>query len=131
MTSLALKNTQPVFVDPSIFFAEEDSPFEMANLSITETGIPGFIYISTRQGQHGARIKYYQKLGPEKPSIVVSLHSLTIQHDSLGSSVSADIKKQVIRFVELNQDRLMDFWNEGCYWSFPVMQAFINGLEKV
>ena len=42
---------------------KEDKEFllEMANLSIKITGLSrGIIYISNRQGSHGARIKYFR-----------------------------------------------------------------------
>lgn len=37
----------------------DDLPlFEMANLRERQTGIPGTIYISTRQGRHGPHVNY-------------------------------------------------------------------------
>ena len=46
---------------------------EMANLPEEDTGIPGTIFVSTRMGRHGPRVKYVDgRAGEAQPSCSVN-----------------------------------------------------------
>jgi hypothetical protein len=47
---------------------------EMANLPEEDTGIPGTIFVSTRMGRHGPRVKYFDgRAGEAQPSYSVTI----------------------------------------------------------
>ena len=53
--------------------ADEDL-VEMANLPEEDTGIPGTIFVSTRMGRHGPRVKYFDgRAGEAQPSCSVTI----------------------------------------------------------
>src|SRR5207248_906271 len=53
--------------------ADEDL-VEMANLPEEDTGIPGTIFVSTRMGRHGPRVRFFDgRAGEAKPSCSVTI----------------------------------------------------------
>ena len=38
---------------------QDDEPIEIANLPPSQTGIDGVVFVSTRMGPQGPRVKYY------------------------------------------------------------------------
>lgn len=111
------------------YFQEESEPlFEMANLSPSRTGIDsGFIYISTKQGKHGCRIKYFSNLKRQEKVFIVSIPDLKIVKDT--SLASTLIKKQVLRFAKINTSKLIDFWENGNLWTDDQVRDFQDNLK--
>ena len=47
----------------------DDDPVEMTSLAEEDTRVAGTIHVSTRQGRHGPRVKWYARLGlPDRSS---------------------------------------------------------------
>src|SRR5579862_2902491 len=95
-----------------------DDLFEMANLRQDRTGIPGTIYISTRQASHAARVKYFlDRPGRGVHSFSVSIGPKPeIVENSLPERVVDERGKQVIEWVRLNHEKLANFWTNGTTW---------------
>ena len=106
--------------------------FEMANLEPSQTGIVGTIYISTQQGRHGPRVKYFAgRPGNSQPSMVVSVgpEPLVMIND-LPNRVRTKMEPIVKQWVTLNHIGLHKFWYEGNTWYKSEVDAFIAGLTK-
>ncbi len=109
-----------------------DDVFDMANLSQAHTGILGVVYISTRQGGHGPRVKYFEKPGPDQPSFSVSVEEAPrVVASSLPDRVTTRMSRPVIDWVKLNRAALVDFWERGAYWMKEEVDVFIDTLKKL
>ena len=109
-----------------------DETFEIANLSEARTGIPGVVYISTRQAGHGPQVKYYEKPGHDQPSCSVSVEAAPrIVASSLPDRVTTRISGPVIEWVKLNRAALVEFWERGTYWMDEEVTAFKSSLKKL
>jgi hypothetical protein len=112
----------------SIFNETKDSLFEMANLSPSRTGIErGYIYISTKQGNHGCRIKYFSNLRDQSKVMIVSIPHFKVIEDT--ASCSKKIKKQVLHFAKTNSKKLLEFWNQGNSWTDDEVREFQDNLK--
>ncbi len=104
----------------------------MANLTSAQTGVPGTIFISTAMGAHGPRVKYFMQPGRTQPSFSVSITDMpTVVANSLPARTVRQISPQVIAWVTLNQDALLDFWHHGDTWTQPEVNDFIQKLRRV
>jgi len=66
---------------------------EMANLTSTQTGVPGTIFISTAMGVHGPRVKYFLKPGRNQPSFSVSIADVpTVVTNSLSTRTGSHVR---------------------------------------
>jgi hypothetical protein len=112
--------------------ADEDLA-DMANLTEDDTGIPGTIFISTRMGRHGPRVKYFAgRAGEAQPSFSVSISEPPrVIANSLPASVMRHVAPAVIAWVELNRLSLLAFWNEGVSWTRAEVSRFIDELARV
>ena len=100
----------------------------MANLSPSRTGIEkGYIYISTKQGNHGCRIKYFSNLKDHSKVMIVSIPNFKVIEDTAKCSIK--IKKQVIQFAKTNSDKLLNFWNQGSDWTDDDVREFQDNLK--
>jgi hypothetical protein len=105
---------------------------EMANLTRAQTGVTGTIFISTAMGSHGPRVKYFVQPGRTQPSFSVSLADPpVVVANSLPARTVRQMAPQVIAWVALNRDALLDFWNNGDRWTQPEVSQFIAGLRRV
>jgi hypothetical protein len=112
--------------------ADADAVIEMANLPAEKTGVDGVIFISTKMGQHGPRVKYFRKPGRDQPSFSVSIEAdPKVVASSLGDRVRDRAAAQVVAWVALNRAELLRFWNEGDTWLDAQVQAFKDGLKKL
>lgn len=105
---------------------------EMANLPEGDTGIPGWIYLSSRQGRHGPRIKYYKERparGAPCMSVAVSDAARIFNH-RLPVEVVEQVGPLVQGWIRGNKDALLAFWNEGYRWSREEVNGFLLGLQK-
>jgi hypothetical protein len=106
---------------------------EMANLPEKYTGIDGIIYISTAQGAHGPRVKWY----PGRPGRDAPCLSVTIApqpeaiNNRLPGRVAGAAVDQVKAWVTLNQQALLAFWREGGSWTIDEVNAFIGTLQPI
>jgi hypothetical protein len=104
----------------------------MANLTAAQTGVSGTVFISTAMGSHGPRVKYYVQPGRTQPSFsVVISDSPSVVANSLPVRTMRQISPQVIRWVALNKDALLDFWNNGDSWTDPQVTAFKQALKRI
>jgi hypothetical protein len=111
----------------------DDLPlFEMANLEPYQTGIEGTIYISTKQGSHAPRVKYYAgRPGDNQPSMSVLIApNPEVVESHLPVRTANRVAPMVREWVRLNHEKLRNFWFNGNTWYQREVDAFIDGLEK-
>jgi hypothetical protein len=102
---------------------------EMANLTTAQTGVPGTIFISTAIGGNGPRVKYFLQPGRSHPSFSVTISgNPTVVANSLPNRVVRQRSPQVINWVSINKDVLLDFWYRGDTWTQPEVNDFIQNL---
>ena len=111
--------------------AHEDT-VEMANLTSAQTGISGTIFISTAMGQHGPRVKYFERPGRTQPSFSVSIGDApAVVANSLPARTVRQMAPRVIEWVLQNADGLRDFWDHGDTWTQPEVNDFIQNLRRL
>lgn len=106
---------------------------EMANLSSKVTGLGNqnyIIYISTKQGSHGARVKIYKKgqAGRNKPRTSISIEQdPQVLEDNLNppKQVLSDVKY----WVSINHVKLLELWNAD--FENVLIDEYIQDFEKV
>lgn len=122
-----------ISADP--FLADElarEELVEMANLTSAQTGITGTVFISTAMGGHGPRIKYFQQPGRMQPSFSVSISDApAVVANSLPARIVRRMEPQVVAWVSLNRDALLDFWHHGDSWTQPEVNDFVQRLQRV
>ena len=104
---------------------------EMSNLGPEDTGLDrGFIRVSTQEGNHGPRVKYYRKPGKDQPyaGIEISVNP-KIFYDDL--KMTRKEREQAIEFVRLNHKKLGLFWKKGTNWSRKETNEFFDSLVKI
>ena len=110
----------------------EDEVFDMANLSEARTGVPGVIWISTRVGRHGPRVKYYEKPGADQPSFSVSIaEPPAVVANSLPERVVQRMSPRVMDWVRLNREALLNLWSAGDTWLKEQVDAHIDSLKPL
>lgn len=110
----------------------EDGVFEMANPTQAQTGVPGTIYVSTEEGGHGPRVKYFVRPGRSQPSYSVSIgEEPVLLVSTLEDRVVRRTLPLVQAFVVRNRQVLLDFWMRGDTWTDPQVSAFKAGLQPV
>jgi hypothetical protein len=106
---------------------------EMANLPEADTGIAGVIYISTQQGSHAPRIKWF----PNRPRngapclVVVLSEEPVIINQSIDAATETATSPALMQWAKTNRMALLDFWQNGTSWTRQEVNAFVEGLEKV
>jgi hypothetical protein len=105
---------------------------EMANLTSAQTGVSGTIFISTAMGARGPRVKYFLQPGRAQPSFSVSIADVpTVVANSLPACTVRQMSPQVIDWVLLNKDALLEFWHHGDTWTQPELNDFMQRLQRV
>ena len=120
-------------IDPDWQELEQtDEPIEMANLPPSRTGIEGVIFVSTRMGPHGPRVKYYERAGRAQPclSVAIADHPSVVAN-SLPQRVADAMAPKVAAWVLLNKPALLEFWDHGDTWLQPQVEAFLHGLKPL
>lgn len=118
--------------DEVVAWELEDDPVEMANLTERDTGVPGVIYVSTRQGRHGPRVKWYPRRGGfDQPFLTITLEEppRVLNHGVAPREASGAVAAAA--WVERNRAALLGFWAEGTSLAFDELEAFLRGLEKL
>jgi hypothetical protein len=113
-----------------IFPDEKEELVEMSNLRHTDTGLDhGSIYISSKEGKHGPRVKYYRdRPGSKSASISISDFP-EVKEDALG--LKSKELKQIIQFILINKKTLLKIWNEGHLMFKDEFNDVINSLNKI
>lgn len=110
----------------------EDDPVEMANLPEQETGVPGIIYVSTRQGRHGPRVKWYPRRGgADQPFLTVTLEDPPRIHNHGVPPRDASGAVAAAEWAALNREALLWFWAEGTSLMLDELNAFLRELRKL
>lgn len=119
--------------DPdAIELDQTDEPIEMANLPSSQTGIDGVVFISTRMGPHGPRVKYYQRPGRSQPSFSMTISDKpVVAASSVPKHVVDAVAPKVAEGVLLNREALLEFWHRGDTWMQPEVEAFLRTLKPV
>ncbi|WP_316234242.1 hypothetical protein [Bradyrhizobium sp. SZCCHNR1098] len=105
---------RPVLVDQNLAdeIAEEELVEEMVSYRKNVTGIDNTIFISPKgKTQHAARVKVAIN-PPDSISPHCETASVAISDGSVkaGNIASPALLQQVTRFIELNREVLMDYW---------------------
>jgi hypothetical protein len=109
-----------------------DDPMDFMNLTQNETGIAGTLFVSTAMGPHGPRVKYFVRTGKGQPSFSVSISvEPEVVATSLSERITSEMAPAVIAWIKLNRTALLNFWNEGQYWSRSEVNAFADSLQKL
>jgi hypothetical protein len=96
--------------------AEEEQLEHMVSYRKNVTGVENTLFISPKvHARHAARVKVAidppDTVSPTSETISVSIHDGSIVAGS-ADSVTASLLEQVRRFVDLNRDVLLDYWEE-------------------
>jgi hypothetical protein len=81
----------------------------MANITPDESGVNFIIWISTKNANHGPRIKVF-KSSPRSENFSVSITD-DPKVVAGNSFVSSKDLKNIIKFILINKDVLLDYWN--------------------
>jgi hypothetical protein len=92
--------------------AEEEMLGEMASFRKAVTGVDNTIFVSTKSGvRHGPRIKL-----AVNPATHVSpsgdTASVNFDGEVTAGQLPSDLLRQAQRFIELNRQTLLDYWEE-------------------
>jgi hypothetical protein len=105
---------------------------EMANLDKSQTGIDGFVWISTLITGHAPRIKYFVRPGRTQPSFSVMISDQPrVVANSLPARTVSQMAPLVITWVSLNKDALLDFWHHGDTWSAVQLISFLQNFRRI
>lgn len=114
-------------------FLVEDAVFEMANLRERHTGLPGIMYVSTRQGRHGPRVKYFPTGTVSGPNFSMTIEDRPRVKAASGMSRREieGVSRRVEQWVLLNKGELLRFWNDGNDWSPEEIADFASTLKRI
>ena len=85
---------------------------DMANVRKSKTGLDNDILISMEVPGHQPRIKVYENLaGPNNPTISVGIEPPQKKVAGDPNLISKESLEKVRRWIDLNYDVLMDYWN--------------------
>ena len=110
---------------------EEQCLKEMANLRTEKTGLDhGTIYMSSKEGNHGARIKFYRGRAGNNPSASITIsNSPEVIEDAIG--LKASEIKELFSFVVKNRKILIKAWNEGSTMYTDEWEALLKSIKKI
>ena len=113
--------------------SDEDGLLDMANLGESKTGVSGTIHISTSQGPHGPRVKYFPgRPGDQVPSLSVSISDQpALLYSNLPGPVERRALPRVQAWVRLNHVSLLAFWQRGTTWMDEEVDAFKASLARL
>lgn len=131
-------STHEIIANPAPTLREEtgalddDAVFDMANLTEVQTGVPGFVTITTEVGRHGPKVRYAVSLRPPGPGFSVSIEpEPRILFGDMEAADRGPFVDAVTRWTRLNHDALLVFWRDGAYWMMDEVQTFVARLKKV
>lgn len=108
---------------------------EMANLRSKDTGVSDqkyVIYISTRQGSHGPRVKVFKlpEIGKTAPSVSISIEVEPRVISENGLILPKSIESEVKYWVSINHVILLKLWNVRNSDSVFIKE-YLDELEKI
>lgn len=108
---------------------------EMANLRSKRTGLSDqkyIIYISTKQGSHGPRIKVFKlpEIGKTAPSVSISIEVEPKVISENGLTLPKAIESEVKYWVSINHVVLLKLWNVKDSDSV-IIDDYLDELEKI
>lgn len=120
-------------IDDLLASLDEEDIFDMRVLEPDQTGVPFLVWISTRLGRHGPRVKgYLGRSGGDQPSFSMSIGpEPEVVASSYGERETLQAAKQLGPWVALNAEALRELWFEGNGWTDRQVRAFVDGLRKV
>lgn len=111
-------------------FETYDGNFELVNVGIDRTGVPGHIRIFADIPVE-PEVEYIPILGETPPEFAVRIQTLEVYEGDLNSPMVPLVKQ----FVELNRDLLLQFWHcndgEELTWSWDDTEELISKFTKV
>ena len=131
---MKIKDIAQIPPDPPLAeeLSDDDVIFEMANLDKSQTGIDGFVWISTLMTGHAPRVKYLVRPGRTQPSFSVMISDQPrVVANSLPVCTVSQMAPLVIRWVSLNKDALLDFWHHGDIWPAAQLISFLQGFQRI
>ena len=99
-----------------------------------ETGVPGIIYVSTQQGRHVPRVKWYPSRPQSRADDCLRLTiaaNLRVFNHRIPKTVETRMADSLKRWVALNHEELLDFWQNGWKWTRTEVTAFCDSLKRV
>lgn len=94
---------------------EDRDLFEMANLYPRTTGLPMTVWVSSRgHARHDARVKVSPVPGDRMVLDDAAVVSVRPQPELLHGDLAAQDAEAVFRWVSLNQDALIAYWDGDC-----------------
>jgi hypothetical protein len=128
--TLDVANGSQSLVDISDELAERELLGDMSSYPTEDTGVDNTIFISTKIGvRHGPRIKV--AIDPPKsfsPGSVSASVSINDGKVAAGEIRSAELLRQVQRFIELNRDALLEYWD--CQISTPELGRRLQSIDE-
>lgn len=108
---------------------------EMANLRSKRTGLSNdsyVIYISTKEGSHGPRIKVFKQseIVKKAPSVSISLEKEPKILDENRLTLPSSIEKEVKYWVSINHVVLLKLWNVSKA-DTVFIEDYLDELEKI
>lgn len=111
----------------SLSSGEEGDFFEMANLRPKHTGLPMTVWVShAGRARHDARIKVCRAHGDRLDFEDMAVVGIRPTAALLEGPLDGGDLKQVQRWIELNRDVLIGFW-DGCLDTVEMLQ----GLKRL
>ena len=133
MDEPAFHRLTPEVVDFDPRIHEDLEAIEMANLREGDTGVPGTMYVSSAQGSHGPRTKWFPgRGGTDIPCLTITIADppIVINHN-LSERDSRRGSDPARRWTVLNAAALLTFWHVGSTWDRHELNAFLDGLQKL
>lgn len=108
---------------------------EMANLRSKRTGLSDqkyIIYISTKQGSHGPRVKVFKlpEIGKTAPSVSISIEVEPKVISENGLTLPKAIESEVKYWVSINRVVLLKLWSVKNSDSV-IIDDYLDELEKI
>ena len=108
---------------------------EMANLRSKRTGLSDqkyIIYISTKQGSHGPRVKVFKlpEIGKTAPSVSISIEVEPKVISENGLTLPKAIESEVKYWVSINHVVLLKLWSVKNSDSV-IIDDYLDELEKI
>jgi hypothetical protein len=126
MSELAIK-VEHAPLDPN------EEMFDVVNLTAAESGVVGTLFVSTMQGAHGPRVKWFpERASRDGACLIVTLEDTPrVINQGLPAIEARRAERAVLSWVALNRTALLSFWNDGVTWTRTEVNAFFDGLQKL
>lgn len=136
MPSQRTASMRNVPADPDLYteaLALGDDPmFDFQNLGVEDTGITGFITITSMMGSRGPRVRYRKSLMEGSTSFSVSISATPeVISASMEQREIDRVKIKVKTWVVLNRQDLCRYWEHGWRMDVDEVRSLVDRLMKV